>query len=91
MAVTLQVQLTDAQQALMVQIANSVLPPGHTVADKLAWATQVAKDGLAAEVARLGVEEIDQTLREATNSQRSEFLAGIKNAWPDPVEPEPEV
>lgn len=82
MAVTLAVKLTDEQQALMVQIANSVLPLGHTTADKIAWATQVAKDGLAAEVTRLGVEEIDQTLLRTTNTQRSQFLDGVKAAWP---------
>lgn len=82
MAITLQVQLTDAQQALMVQIANSVLPLGNTNAQKIAWATKLAADGLAAEVSRIGVTDIDDDAREAQNTTRRTFLASVAAAWP---------
>lgn len=88
MAVTLNIQLTDEQQALMVAISNQVLPEGHKVADKLAWATQVASDGLAAEVQRLGLAEIETDAREAQNVARRDFIAQVEAAWPEP-EPEP--
>lgn len=82
MATTLNVELTDAQQALMVAVSNDVLPEGHTVADKLAWATQVASDGLAAEVRRIGVADIDSDAREAQNAARRSFIESVEQAWP---------
>ena len=83
MAITLQVPLTNAQQAVMVDIANLALEPGSTNAEKLAWAVEVASDGLRAEVERLGIYEVDHDARDAQNVARRAVIERVAAAWPD--------
>ena len=87
MALTLTIELTNEQQALMVDVARSVLGPGAKANEMREWAQQVAADGLAAEVERVGVADIDTDAREQQNTARRAFIASVKQAWP---EPEPE-
>ena len=83
MALTLQIPLTDEQQAVMIDIASLALGPGSTNAEKLAWAIEVASDGLRAEVERLGIHEVDTDARDAQNVARRAVIERVAAAWPD--------
>lgn len=81
MAITLSVSLTDEQQALMVQVANRVLP-GSTAAQKKAWAEEMACDGLKAAIKKVAMADIDSDARDLLLATRQEFLSTVEAAWP---------
>lgn len=65
MAVTLQVPLTDAEQAKIVKVAESVNPDATPLQIKK-WAEEFMKNALRDEVMRLAIQEA----REAANTAR---------------------
>ena len=81
MAVTLSVQLTNEQQAIMVEIAEQVLGADSTGAEKLAWATEVASKGLRDEVAELALQSIRQETNEQANTAVRTFMDRVEAAW----------
>jgi hypothetical protein len=77
MAVNLTIALTDAEQAVMEEIAT-YYKPGATAAEKKAWAEKAAKNGLRQRVIELQnrrVQEEAQATRDAEN-------VTLNTGWP---------
>jgi hypothetical protein len=85
MAITLSIDLTDAQQAIMASLA-----PAGTNAEKKAWAESVAKQALRREIAirhrdRLRVDAIAAQVaaQEALAAEQAAAQAALETDWPE--------
>jgi len=78
MAITLNIEITDAQQAKIVEAAAIVAPDAKPAAIK-AWAERTCKQALRAEVRSV----LDAARREAENEARQAVDADWSAAWAD--------
>lgn len=82
MAVTLQVPISDAEQAYIVELAAQIAPEMNGP-DLITWAVGVCKTALKEEVLRQARTLLEAEEREAANLVRQQFEAEAKAAWPD--------
>ena len=85
MAIQLQVNLTDSEQAKVLEIA-AVDAPGATGPQIKAWAEKLMKNALRDEI----VGRDRAIRREAENDARKVAEAALEVDWAAPVEDEPE-
>jgi hypothetical protein len=82
MAVTLQVLVSDEEQAYIVDLASKIAP-GMTGPQLVQWAQGVCKKALKEEVLKQARDLLMQEELEAANEARRQFEAAAQTAWPE--------
>ena len=82
MAVTLSIPINDAEQAMVVKMAE-VVAPGLTGPQLKAWAERTAKQLLREHILALYWREVQEDQNQARQAAQAQF----DQAWPRPADP----